>query len=461
MESKVIKNLFCSEYLWDYLKDLKTVGVLKRDKEKKVIEIGVPKGIVASIIPTTNPTSTALFKSIISIKGRNTTVISPHPRAKKCIQRAAQIMHQAAVDAGAPEGCIGCLSYPTLEATHELMKHKYTSVILATGGSGLVKAAYSSGKPALGVGPGNAPAYIDPSADILHAVSAILMSQTFDWGTICSTEQSIVAHRIVAPRVLKELARQKAYICSPEEIRLLEKGIVGSAGHGLNAEIVGKSPVFIANLCGFQVPEDTTALVAPYSGIGRGYPLSMEKLSPILAFYECDSLEDGMDKCRRLLEYGGTGHTLAIHAQDEDVILEMSMALPAYRIVINSPTVQGAIGYATNLVPSMSLGCGAPGNNIIAQNINALDLIDIKRVAWVKEGFVKPLVSQEDGQSFLSRESYVHSSHGTGASVSQTSPIQDVALSRPKSPKESLSPLSEKEIESILKKANLKNKDGY
>ena len=396
VESKVIKNLFCTEYLWEYLKDLKTVGVIGYDEEKQVIEIAVPKGVVAGIIPTTNPTSTALFKAIIALKGRNTIVMSPHPRAVRCIQRACQIMHQAAVDAGAPEGCIGCLSIPTLEATHELMKHRYTSVILATGGSGLVKAAYSSGKPALGVGPGNAPAYIHRSANIRHAVSAILMSQTFDWGTICSTEQAIVVDRIVSSRVLKELVRQKAYICSKEEVKLLEKGIVGTAGHGLNIQIIGQSPYRIAQICGFRVPEDTTALIAPYTKVGREYPLSMEKLSPILAYYEVEHLEEAKELCRRLLHFGGTGHTLGIHAEDKEVVLEMAMELPAYRIVVNSPTVQGAIGFSTNLVPSMSLGCGAPGNNIVSNNINALDLIDIKRVAWVKEGFVQPVVSQKE-----------------------------------------------------------------
>lgn len=462
VESKTVKNWFCSEYLWEYLKDLKTVGVIRRDPVKKIVEFAIPKGIVAGIIPTTNPTSTAFFKSIISLKSRNPIVISPHPRAVKCIKRSADIMHQAAVDAGAPEGCVSCLSMPTLGSTHELMKHKYTKIILATGGGGLVKAAYSSGKPALGVGPGNAPAYIHTSADVPHAVSAIVMSQAFDWGTVCATEQSIVADRIKYREVVRLLGRQKAYICNPEEIKLLEKGMVGDAGHGLNIEVIGRSPAHIARVCGFRIPEDSLTLVAPYEGIGKEYPLSMEKLSPVLALYESNGLEDGIDKCARLLHYGGEGHTLAIHAEDEEVILKIAEQLPAYRIVINSPTVQGAIGYATNLIPSMSLGCGSPGNNIISNNINALDLVDIKRIAWVKEGFVKPPVEESgsslssDGDRFPRFYSASLGSNTPAKPKFPKTPSPRVEL--PASPsrgssENSQSPLGEKEIEEILKKA--------
>lgn len=469
-DSKYTKNWVNTEYLWDYIKDVKTVGVINRDEEKKILEVAVPKGIVAAIIPTTNPTSTTLFKAIISIKARNPVVFSPHPRATECIARTAKVMHQAAVDAGAPEGCIGCMEIPTLEATHALMKHKDTGIILATGGGGLVKAAYSSGKPALGVGPGNAPAYIHRSANAKHAVSAIVMSQTFDWGTICSTENSIVCDRIIAPEVLRELVRQKAHICNPEEQKLLSDLYRGPTG-GLNTEVVGQSPYRLAEMSGFRVPEDTTVLIAQLDKIGKAYPLSKEKLSPTLAFYIAEDVDHGLSLCDELLNAGGTGHTLGLHGQDEEVLVYLAERLPAYRIVVNSPTVHGSIGYATHLIPSMSLGCGTPGNNITSDNINAHNLIDIKRVAWVKDGFVKipeghGRVWSDQGDSLGNISSAPSANPHTptpgaqpGRGPAPSSPVVGSPPTSGSSSSSSVSPLTESDIEAILKRAGV-NKGG-
>jgi acetaldehyde dehydrogenase (acetylating) len=380
-ESKVLKNHVALALLWKDIRNLQTVGILRKDEKARVYEIAAPMGIVAAVIPTTNPTSTALFKCIIALKARNPIVVSPHPRAVRCINEACRIVGEAAVRAGAPEHSVQCLKNPTLEATQALMAHRLTGVILATGGPDLVKAAYSSGKPAIGVGAGNPPAIVDRTADIRLAARMIVSSQTFDNGTICSSEQSIVCHAAVKEDFLRELRRLRCHMCSAEEIEKLEKLVV--RGRRQNPDIVGQYPWKIAEMAGFAVPRETTVLVCEYSRVGWEAPLSIEKLSPILAFYTACDMEEAADFAEKLLRFGGDGHTLAIHTRDDELVVRLAERLPASRILVNAPTSQGSVGLATNLVPSLTLGCGTFGGNISTNNISPRDLMNIKRVAYV------------------------------------------------------------------------------
>lgn len=380
-EDKKTKNLFCAENVYEAIKPLKTVGIVNEDSENQIIEVASPVGVVAGIIPSTNPTSTTIYKALIALKGRNGIVFSPHPSAVRCIGETARLIAQAAEDAGAPQGIIGCMSIPTMEGTQELMKNKTTAVILATGGPGLVKAAYSAGKPAFGVGPGNVPAYIESSAGVSKAVEDILTGKCFDNGTLCSSEQSIICDKGISGEVLSELTRQGAYICNNEEKIRLGKVIQTPSGR-LNTEIVGQSAFRIAAMAGIEVSEGTRALVAPAEGIGREHPLSMEKLSPILAYYTVNDWKEGCQKCIDILNFGGLGHTLALHSKNNEVIRQFALYKPAFRICVNTPAALGAVGYTTNLFPSMTLGCGAAGGNITSDNISPLHLINIKRVAF-------------------------------------------------------------------------------
>jgi len=380
---KTLKNIFATEFAWEKFKDMKTAGVIARDERNGIIEIAHPAGVVAAIIPTTNPTSTALFKIICALKARCSIVVSPHPRAKKCIAESCRVAAEAARAAGAPEGAVNWLENPTLDSTQHLMSHRWTSIILATGGPGLVEAAYSSGKPAIGVGAGNCPAYIHASADVTKAVRAIVLSQVFDNGTICSSEQSVVCDRQHARQALDEFKRHGAHICSPDEIKRLEP-VINKGGH-MNPAIVGQFPRVIAQMAGFRVPDDTTVLICPYEKVGPEGPLSIEKLSPVLTFFEVDGFRQGVEKCRAILHYGGMGHTCSIHATDKNAVEEFALQMPACRIDVNSPSTQGSIGYTTNLLPSMTLGCGTPGGNIYSENITPLHLINVKRIAWVNE----------------------------------------------------------------------------
>ncbi len=384
---KTLKNIFATEFTWNRIKDLKTAGILRRDEARGVIEVAHPAGVVAAIIPTTNPTSTALFKCIISLKSRCSVVVSPHPRAKRCIAEACRIAAEAARAAGAPEGAVGWLADPTIESTQALMKHRWTSIVLATGGPGLVEAAYSSGKPAIGVGSGNSPVYIHASADVSRAVRAIVLGQVFDNGTICSSEQSVVCERSLEQQVLEEFRRRGAHICTPEQVKALEP-VVNPTGRGMNPDIVGKFPRVIARMAGFSVPDTTTVLICPYQGVGRDHPMSIEKLCPLLTFYVVDGPRQAVARCREILEFGGMGHTCAIHATDRAAIEAFGLAMPACRIDVNTPTTQGSIGYTTNLDPSMTLGCGTPGGNIFSDNIGPLHLINVKRIAFVNEAML-------------------------------------------------------------------------
>ncbi len=373
------KNRFAAEDVWKYFRNLRTVGVVSETKD--VVEIASPRGVVAGIIPSTNPTSTAIFKVLIAVKSRNAIVLSPHPSAARCINEEVKIMRDAAVREGLPVAAIGCMSTATIEGTETLMKHKLTAVILATGGIGLVRAAYSSGKPAFGVGPGNVPAFIERTADVPKAVQDILTGKCFDNGTICSSEQTTVADAPIEMAVREQLKLQGAHFLSPAEADQLAK-VVATPQRTLNPAIVGKSVEVIANMAGLSVPPGTRALIAEVGGVGRDYPLSMEKLSPILAFYVADGIERGAARCQEILRYGGMGHTAGVHTRSREAAVRFGAEVPASRVCVNTPTTHGAIGFSTALPPSMTLGCGSWGGNVTSDNLSPLHLMDIKRVAF-------------------------------------------------------------------------------
>jgi len=385
-EDKILKNKFGSQFVYNAIKDLKTVGILREDREKGIVEIAAPVGVIAAIVPSTNPTSTAINKILISLKCRNGIVLSPHPSAANCILETAKILTEAALAAGAPEGIIQCMTLPTLEGTQELMKHRKTALILATGGHGLVRAAYSAGKPAYGVGPGNVPAYIEPSADIQKAVRDIFTGKCFDNGTLCSSEQAIVTDESIQDKVIEEVKRNGGHFLSDSEADALGK-IVVTPSRSINPKIVGRAATVIASMAGLRVPEGTRVLVARLQGVGRDFPLSIEKLSPILAFYVEKDWRSACDRCIELLNYGGLGHTMAIHSKNEEIIREFGLQKPVFRIVVNSQSALGAVGYTTELFPSMTLGCGSIGGNITSDNISPLHLINIKRVAYGRDGW--------------------------------------------------------------------------
>src|SRR5712692_7249667 len=375
---KIIKNRLGSVDVHRAIRGMKTVGILREDKEKGIVEVATPVGVVAAVIPSTNPTSTAIYKTLISVKARNAIVLSPHPSAIRCICETANVMSHAALRTGAPEGLISCMQHTTLQGTQELMRHREVGVILATGGTGLVRQAYSSGKPAYGVGPGNVPAYIERTADVRKAIAG----KTFDYGTICSSEQAIVAEEAVREQALEECRRQGAYFLSPEEIRKLNPLVIQPGTHTPNPKIVGRPATVIAEKAGIQVPAATRVLIARLDDVGREHPLSGEKLSPILAFYSVANLAAAIELCTRLLEHGGMGHTIAIHSQNEAAVREFGQAVPAFRVCVNTSAVHGSIGYSTNLFPAMTLGCGALGGNITSDNIGPHHLMNIKRIAW-------------------------------------------------------------------------------
>ncbi len=376
---KNVKNLFAAVDIHNYFRNLKTVGVV--NDNGSVIEIAAPRGVVCAIIPSTNPTSTAIFKILISIKSRNAVVLSPHPSATRCVLETANVMRAAGVAVGLPAEAIGCVEKTTLEATNELMKHRQTAVILATGGTGLVRAAYSSGKPAFGVGPGNVPAFIEKTADVPKAVRDILAGTCFDNGTICASEQSVIVDASIDNQAREQFTAQGAVFLNGQQTDLLAKLVVTPEGK-LNPKIVGKPATWIAEQAGFLVAPNTRCLIAEIGGVGRDYPLSLEKLSPILTYYVVNGVEEGCKRCDEVLRYGGMGHTSSIHSRDRAAILRYGELMPAARIVVNSPSTHGAIGYSTALVPSMTLGCGSWGGNVTSDNISPLHLMDIKRVAF-------------------------------------------------------------------------------
>ena len=378
-EDKILKNLLGSRITYESIKDMKTVGILKKTPE--LMEIGVPMGVVAALIPSTNPTSTVMYKTLISLKAGNAIVISPHPNAKNCIVETWQVASRAAKAAGAPDGLIGCITTPTVEATNALLKHRDVGIILATGGEAMVRAAYSSGNPALGVGPGNGPSYIEKSADIPKAVSRILDSKTFDNGTICASEQSIVTDRCIADQVESELKRQGGWFMTPEQSDRVSRFILRANGT-MNPQIVGKSALRIAEMAGIEVPASTRVLLSRQTTVGRQNPYSREKLCPILAFYVEENWEAACKRCIEILFNEGVGHTMTLHTQDESVIREFALRKPVSRLLVNTPGSLGGTGVTTALAPALTLGCGAVGGSATSDNITPMNLLNIRRVAF-------------------------------------------------------------------------------
>ena len=378
-EDKREKNRFAAEDVWNYFRGMKTVGVVS--DSGSVVEIVSPRGVVAAIIPSTNPTSTAIFKIIIAVKSRNTIVLSPHPSAARSIAETTRVMKEAGVREGLPPDAVQCLTTSTLEGTETLMKHKRTAVILATGGIGLVRAAYSSGKPAFGVGPGNVPVFIEKTANVEKAVSDILTSTCFDNGTICASEQSVVVDAPVESEVRKQFEKQGGHFLNEAEAEKVA-AVLLTPQRTLNPKIVGKSAEFIANLAGISIPTGTRCLLADCGGVGRDFPWSIEKLSPTLAFFVVEGVDAGANRCLEILQFGGMGHTAGMHTENRDAAITYGAKMPASRVIINSPTTHGAIGFSTDLPPSMTLGCGSWGGNVTSDNVSPIHLMDVKRVAF-------------------------------------------------------------------------------
>ena len=380
-EDKVTKNIFATECIYNSIKDKKTVGIIEENDEEGYMMMAEPIGIVAGVTPVTNPTSTTMFKSLISMKSRNPIIFSFHPSAQKCSLEAAKILRDAAIKAGAPKDCIQWIENPSLEASNELMKHKGISIILATGGPGMVKAAYSSGKPALGVGPGNVPCFIEKSADINQAVNDLILSKSFDNGMICASEQAVIIEDKIYEDVVSLMKSNQCYFVNNHEKDLLEKTVINKDTKSLNSKIVGQSAYTIAQMSGFEVDKNTKILVAEIDGVGEGYPLSKEKLSPVLACIRVKNADEGIEKCVEMTEFGGLGHSACIHSNNDEVILNFSSKIKTGRLLINTPSSQGAIGgiYNSN-TPSLTLGCGSMGNNSTTDNISALNLINLKKV---------------------------------------------------------------------------------
>lgn len=381
-EDKIIKNLFATEYIYHNIKYDKTVGIIHENPHEEIIEIAEPVGVIAGITPVTNPTSTTMFKALISIKTRNPIIFAFHPSAQRCSSEAARVLRDAAVRAGAPEHCIQWIETPSLDATNQLMRHPGVSLILATGGAGMVKAAYSSGKPALGVGPGNVPCYIEKTANIKRAVNDLILSKTFDNGMICASEQAVIIDKEIYEQVKKEMMENHCYFLNEEEKKKVEKLVINENTCAVNPDIVGKPAYEIAKMAGIAVPEDTKILVAELKGVGPKYPLSREKLSPVLACYKVNSTEEGFKRCEEMLEFGGLGHSAVIHSDNQNVITEFGKRMKAGRIIVNAPSSQGAIGDIYNAyIPSLTLGCGTFGGNSVSTNVSAIHLINIKRMA--------------------------------------------------------------------------------
>ena len=392
VEDKITKNRFASETVAEAVRRMKTVGLLREIPEKKLWEIGVPVGVIAAIVPSTNPTSTVCYKAIVALKAGNPIIFSPHPKAIVCTRKAAEIVMSAARQAGAPEGSVQCLSIPSLEGCKELMAAPEVRLILATGGPGMVKAAYSSGKPAIGVGAGNGPAYIHHSADVAAALGSILKSKTFDNGTVCASEQSIIVERSMESRILEEGRKLGCYFMNNEEAGRLGKLLFRPTG-ALNPEIVGKSAQHLANMAGFSVPGNTKILVAREQEAGPSRPYSMEKLCPVLAFYVMDSEDAVLEKCIEILDHEGSGHTFSMHCTEERVIRKFAAKIPVSRFLVNTPSALGGIGATTGLFPALTLGCGAVGGSSSSNNISPLDLINIRRVAWGTKEQKEPSVA--------------------------------------------------------------------
>ena len=378
---KKLKNEFASRNVWEYIKDTPTCGVLHHDKERKIVEIGAPVGVVVALTPSTNPTSTAIFKSLISVKARNAVIVAPHPSASKSTAEAVRVIAEAGERAGIPAGLISCLENPTIQGTTELMSHYATSMILATGGPGMVKAAHSQGKPALGVGPGNVPAYVDRSAHVVKAARMIVESKSFDCSTICATEQAVIADRPIAERLKAEMQAHGAHWLTKEEADKLAAVMFRPNGM-MVAGLVGRTPQYIAKKVGIQVPETARILVADLEGIGPDHPLSREKLTTVLGFMVVDGWREGCDRAIDMLTFGGDGHSIVVHSRDEEAVLTFGIEKPAFRILVNTWGCLGGVGYTTGLAPSLTLAPGGVGGAAVSDNITLTHVLNVKRLAY-------------------------------------------------------------------------------
>lgn len=422
---KAYKNHAASTLLYEDIRDMKTIGIISEDRARGTMDVAAPAGLIMGIVPSTNPTSTVIYKSIIAIKAGNAIVFSPHPSAAKCTLKAAEVMRDAALKAGAPEGVISCITTPTMAATNELMHCKEVALIIATGGPGMVKAAYSAGKPAIGVGAGNSPAYIERTADVKAAVDAIIASKTFDNGTICASEQSIICERCNHDEVVAELKRHGAYFMTKEETdkvcRLLFKN-----GHAMNAKFVGRSPEVIGQAAGISVPAGTTVLIGEQGGVGEGYPLSYEKLTTVLAFYTVENWEEACKLSIDLLQ-NGIGHTMSIHTNDQELVRKFAMK-PASRILVNTGGSMGGTGISTGLNVAFTLGCGTCGGSSVSENVSPLNLINVKKVAY---GLKNCSTLLQDDRTFRNpeKENAVQTGRTQNAVASQNFSPADIVAS--------------------------------
>ena len=381
-EDKAIKNMYASEYIWNNIKHDKTVGVINKDEQTGLMEIAEPVGVVCGVTPTTNPTSTTIFKSLIALKTRNPIVFAFHPSAQKCSAEAARIVRDAAIAAGAPENCIQWIEQPSIDATSALMNHPGIAIVLATGGAGMVKSAYSTGKPALGVGPGNVPAYIEKTAKVKRAVNDLIVSKSFDNGMICASEQAVIVDKEIYASVKAEFEAHNVYFVKPNELQKLEDAVMNEGKYAVNPALVGNSAEKIAELAGISVPKGTKILVAELEGAGPEYPLSREKLSPVLAMMKSNNAEHAFELCEAMLNLGGLGHTAVIHTEDEELQVAFGLRMKACRILVNTPSAEGGIGNIYNeMIPSLTLGCGSYGKNSVSKNVSSINLINIKTVA--------------------------------------------------------------------------------
>ncbi len=380
-EHKTLKNMLTSRILWNAIKDIPTVGVIRSDPQKKIYDIAWPIGLIAALIPSTNPTSTVMFKILISVKARNAVIIAPHPAAVKCCLETARVLAEAGERAGMPKGLVACMSKVSLAGTQELMRHKYTALILATGGSEMVRAAHSVGKPAYGVGPGNVPVYVDRSADLPKAAKYIVASKAFDHSVICATEQAVIADHPIAAQLEELMKAEGAYFVDAAQAQTVAK-LLFTPGPLINPKTVGKSPQQLAQMCGISVPASARILVAKLSSVGREEPLSAEKLTTVLGWYEANGWEAGCERCIELINYGGRGHSLVIHAQDDNVIMRFGLEKPAFRIVVNTMGTLGTTGMTTAMMPSMTLGPGGIGGAITGDNITVHHMYNVKRLAY-------------------------------------------------------------------------------
>ncbi len=429
VRDKIAKNLLNCDLLHQRIAPLKTIGVLGEDPALGITEIAVPVGVVAAVLPTTNPTSTAFFKCLIAVKAGNAIVISPHPRARRCTCEATRILSEAAEAAGAPKGLIQCIDEATIAGTNELMGHRRTGIILSTGGAGIVKAAYSSGKPALGVGAGNVPVLIDDSADLESAIASVVDGKSFDFGTVCSSEQTVVVNRRFRDRVWAALKANGAFECSQEQGELLRARLL-TKDFRIQADCVGQSPQKIASLAGFTVPDDARILAVEIHGVGRDHPLSAEKLSPVLSVYFVDSFEDAVKACVAVLNFGGRGHTCVIYSKDEAHVLEYGRRAPAFRVLVNTPAPQGSTGITTGIFPSMTLGCGAIAGNSTGDNIGPMHLLHVKRIARHVRSAEEAFISDEGKRYFRALAEGTGFGNGGGASSGSSSAIQGGVAAR-------------------------------